>query len=283
MTNLYRRLFTFFIGMTILFTVVFLDPWNIFIRLITLTATVLASIELRQLLSTRPLTTARLLLAGFLGSLLPIAAILLSYQIIRYAEVLAIFAFVIFGIFILAIIRYNPQVPNKNLRGLMINILLFVYPGVFGFYFILFTLLPHVPELFTTFLLCVYGNDGSAYLMGKFFRTSNESHPVITWVSPRKTLIGFISGLCASVIAIFLMSAFLPYIFPGPMWKKLLLGILVGVATILGDLFESAVKRSANSLNSGTLIPGRGGILDSIDSLMGASPVFYYGYLLLFL
>ena len=54
------------------------------------------------------------------------------------------------------------------------------------------------------------------------------------------------------------------------------MGSAVGIATILGDLIESAIKRSATSKDSGQLIPGRGGILDSVDSVLYAAPVFYY-------
>jgi phosphatidate cytidylyltransferase len=56
----------------------------------------------------------------------------------------------------------------------------------------------------------------------------------------------------------------------------ILIGLIVGVSVIMGDLIESALKRSATSKDSGSLIPGRGGVLDSIDSVLYAAPVFYY-------
>ena len=52
-------------------------------------------------------------------------------------------------------------------------------------------------------------------------------------------------------------------------------GIAVGAATIIGDLFESVLKRSAGVKDSGILVPGRGGVLDSVDSVAVAAPVFY--------
>ena len=63
----------------------------------------------------------------------------------------------------------------------------------------------------------------------------------------------------------------------------LILGFTTGLAVILGDLGESVLKRSAGLKDSGVLIPGRGGILDSIDSVALAAPVFYIGYKLLFI
>ena len=59
------------------------------------------------------------------------------------------------------------------------------------------------------------------------------------------------------------------------------MGLVVGCAAIVGDLFESALKRSAGVKDSGTMVPGRGGFLDSIDSLLFAAPAFY-GMSLLF-
>ena len=53
-------------------------------------------------------------------------------------------------------------------------------------------------------------------------------------------------------------------------------GCIVSAATIVGDLIESAIKRSTTSKDSGELIPGRGGILDSVDSVLYAAPLFYY-------
>jgi phosphatidate cytidylyltransferase len=61
-----------------------------------------------------------------------------------------------------------------------------------------------------------------------------------------------------------------------------MLGLFTGIAAVLGDLAESALKRSAGVKDSGSLIPGRGGILDTIASLALSAPVFYVGYRLLF-
>jgi phosphatidate cytidylyltransferase len=104
--------------------------------------------------------------------------------------------------------------------------------------------------------------------------------------SPNKSIAGFIGGFAASI----LISLGAALVFPGVFQSAkmpvipaaLILGLGTGLAAALGDLTESVLKRSAGIKDSGTLIPGRGGVLDSIDSIALAAPVFYCLYRLFF-
>jgi phosphatidate cytidylyltransferase len=80
---------------------------------------------------------------------------------------------------------------------------------------------------------------------------------------------------------LFFPAAFAPRLLP-PLPSGLILGFLLGAAASLGDLVESALKRSSGVKDSGSIIPGRGGVLDSIDSIAFAAPVFYAVYRILF-
>ncbi|MDA8227207.1 MAG: phosphatidate cytidylyltransferase [Desulfitobacterium hafniense] len=124
---------------------------------------------------------------------------------------------------------------------------------------------------FTLFL--VWSTDTGAYLIGRAF---GKRH-LAPAVSPKKTVEGAIGGLLfASVVSLILAKWI-----GGSSWVVfLLLGTIVGVSAQIGDLFESALKRSAQVKDSGHLIPGHGGFLDRFDSLIFAIPLVYYGVVL---
>jgi phosphatidate cytidylyltransferase len=151
-----------------------------------------------------------------------------------------------------------------------------VYPGLFMEWIVRLSFLPRSEIIILTFLLCVFANDSLAWAAGMLFGAGNRG---IIPVSPNKSIAGFIGGFTASTLvgcggAIFFPEAFNPRFFSA-IPSGLGLGLAAGIAGSLGDLGESALKRSAGVKDSGFLIPGRGGVLDSIDSLSLAAPVFY--------
>ncbi len=118
-------------------------------------------------------------------------------------------------------------------------------------------------------LVITSANDTGAFYSGKLF----GEHKLYETVSPKKTWEGSIGGL---VLAIIIAIAFLKIFRLHPVDPSIiLLVILLSVAGQVGDLAESMLKRSFNVKDSGTLLPGHGGILDRIDSLLFAAPVLY--------
>ena len=110
-------------------------------------------------------------------------------------------------------------------------------------------------------------------------------HKLAPKLSPNKTWEGAAGSLAGSLLVtgllIFLAGKLagreiLVLSFPGPVLHWLLLAVLVNVAAQVGDLAESGLKRSAGVKDSGTLLPGHGGILDRIDALLLAAPVLWY-------
>ena len=112
-------------------------------------------------------------------------------------------------------------------------------------------------------------NDVAQFTTGKLF----GKRKIVPSVSPKKTWEGFLGGMAASV----LVAAFAgPFLTPLPFYWAAAAGAMIAIAGFLGDITISAFKRDLGVKDSGGLIPGHGGILDRVDSLTYAAPVFYH-------
>jgi len=125
-------------------------------------------------------------------------------------------------------------------------------------------------------LLLVWAADIGAYATGKLF----GKHKLAPAVSPGKTWQGFWGGLLLAVVMGHFAAQWMN-ISSRSDWGLRLLILVTIVASVVGDLIESLCKREAGIKDSGTIFPGHGGMLDRIDSLMAAAPVFALGALLL--
>jgi phosphatidate cytidylyltransferase len=153
----------------------------------------------------------------------------------------------------------------------------FLYPGLFLSWIVRISSLPD-PSLSILFFLClVFGNDMTAYFAGSLWGGSTRLNLP---VSPQKSIVGFVAGFVGSLIMVgfFLLFANgFPH-FGLPL--DIVIGLATGVTAIVGDLLESGLKRSARVKDSGIVIPARGGMLDSVDSMLLTAPLFYYFFLL---
>lgn len=125
-------------------------------------------------------------------------------------------------------------------------------------------------------VVTVKGTDTAAYLFG---RTLGK-HPLAPQLSPRKTLEGAVGGLVGSVIAAVLVLRAAPSLLgaqpPDVSWFWILaFALAVGVSGQCGDLAESLIKRASGKKDSSSWMPGIGGVLDSLDSVLFAAPVAY--------
>ena len=120
-----------------------------------------------------------------------------------------------------------------------------------------------------TLVATVAASDTFQYYSGRTFGRL----PLAPTISPKKTIEGAIGGFLLAPLALVVIAHWwLPRVPPLTAW---VVGLGVVLAGIAGDLFESALKRAAGVKDSGTLIPGHGGVLDRIDALLFAAPLFY--------
>jgi phosphatidate cytidylyltransferase len=150
-----------------------------------------------------------------------------------------------------------------------------LYIGMpFNYYLLLYTSKPHglVWTLFTIF--AVVACDAAALLVGSRI----GRHPFFRTISPKKTVEGAVAGIFGAVAVMLVgVSAVLGL---SPL-HAIALGLLIGISAMLGDLVESQMKRIAEVKDSSHLIPGHGGVLDRLDSIL-FPPIFVYFYVTMF-
>jgi phosphatidate cytidylyltransferase len=150
-----------------------------------------------------------------------------------------------------------------------------LYIGMpFNYYLLLYTSKPYglVWTLFT--ILAVIANDTSALLVGSRI----GKHPFFATISPHKTVEGAIAGVIASVLTMLVGASLIMGLSP---LHGIAVGLLIGLSALIGDLVESQMKRIAEVKDSSHLIPGHGGVLDRLDSIL-FPPILVYFYVSMF-
>ncbi|GAA3508056.1 phosphatidate cytidylyltransferase [Aquimarina addita] len=112
-------------------------------------------------------------------------------------------------------------------------------------------------------------NDVFQYLMGKSF----GKHKIIPAISPNKTREGFIGGVLLTILLSNVLGYFL---LPSTIFINTVLGVILGVFGFFGDIFMSFLKRKTGVKDTGALLPGHGGLLDRMDSLIFNTPIFFW-------
>ncbi len=166
---------------------------------------------------------------------------------------------------------------KSNILELALILWGIIYLGGFSSYMILLRQLPK--GLTYTFLLLfgVWANDTFAYFAGMKW----GKHRLAPNISPKKSVEGSWAGIVGTVLIAFFAASLFPDRIELAPWKAALLGLGISVFAQLGDLLESAIKRQFEIKDAGSIIPGHGGILDRLDSLLFAAPVVYYFFLLM--
>ena len=148
-------------------------------------------------------------------------------------------------------------------------------PWFFSFLIKIRLLLPSIEgagiKLLAFLIVVTKSGDIGALLIGSKF----GKHPLLPRVSPNKSVEGCLGSLAFSIAFAVLLKSFLPEILHFTTFQVALMGAFFGSVGQLGDLSESLIKRDCNVKDSGKLLPGMGGVLDVIDSLLFSAPAFY--------
>lgn len=162
---------------------------------------------------------------------------------------------------------------DRMITSVGVTVLSVMYIGLLGGHLIALRVgfAPQLSKhLLSFFFLVIMGADAAAYYGGRTF----GRHKLAPGISPGKTWEGAVAGMLASLL---LAAAAQYWFFPElPMRFALALAAAMNVFSVIGDLTESALKRSAGAKDTANILPGHGGILDRIDSLLFNAPVIYY-------
>jgi phosphatidate cytidylyltransferase len=205
----------------------------------------------------------------FLGAVIPVS-IFFSIHMTPKLQLLTVLI-AIFVAFLLELTRKETHQVVLSMSTTLFGVMYIVWCFAFILKIRMIGIGTDLGFLLLAYLLVVTKfQDIGAYLIGCHLGKT----PFLRHVSPSKTLEGAIGGIAASVIASMLFGFFM--LTEVPFYHTVILGLILGVISQLGDLFESLIKRDTGVKDSGTLIPGMGGVLDVIDSLIFAAPVFYF-------
>lgn len=181
------------------------------------------------------------------------------------------------GIFLVEIVRY--RAPGKSMQGVVGGLCCVLYVGcLMSFVIQLRLLAPNLKGMIAliSMIVVVKMCDTGAYTVGRLI----GRHKMAPYVSPGKTWEGAAGGIAFAIFGAWItLAIWYPHALPdlpaiSPL-QIIIYGVVVGIAGMVGDLAESLIKREAGKKDSSSWMPGFGGVLDIIDSLLIAAPVAY--------
>ncbi|MFA5088809.1 MAG: phosphatidate cytidylyltransferase [Candidatus Omnitrophota bacterium] len=202
------------------------------------------------------------------GVLIP-ASIYTKFELTKNWELL----FIVLAFLLILLLQFSRKDNSNAMVGISTTLFGVLYVAWFFSFLIKIRFLHGVNGvgLLAFILIVTKAGDIGALLIGSRF----GKHPLLPRVSPNKSVEGCLGSFIFSVLAAVFSRSLLPSVPSFPLWHVALMGAFFGGVGQLGDLSESLMKRDCHVKDSGKLLPGMGGVLDTIDSLLFSAPAFY--------
>ena len=275
MNKLIQRLLVFFVGIPVVLGFVCFDvfshlPFNVLLVVVS----AIAANELCFIFASGGETLPKPLVVSLCAAI-P-AFTYFGLVIPHWYLNLCLVVFIVAVFIIFAFEIFSAKTFEKSNSRIARSVCALVYTGFLPSFITRISALENSSAHLITFLVMVFISDSAAWLFGMLFGKNNRGKIA---ASPNKSIAGFVGAYLGCILAAFLLS-YLPFAsvfdIPHKAVRVTILSIAVCSASIVGDLAESVFKRSANIKDSGKIILGRGGILDSVDSIFLAAPFYYY-------
>jgi len=280
MRQLFQRLLIFTVAIPLIIFIVLLLPHfnHLVFNILAVLFSALGAVEFSVMLSQKNNKICRIE-AAILGALPPAAMTLTVCFDVNVFLVPAVFTAAVLWL-LLSRIFSRDEALDSFVNRLAAGFAVLMYPGLLMVWLTGMSAWESSGIIILTFLCIVFASDSTAWAAGMLFGKGNRG---FIPASPNKSLAGYIGGTIGAIIigaaaVILWPEAFVLQGHPvqGKIISGAALGLVTGIAAAIGDLAESAVKRSAGMKDSGKMILGRGGVLDCIDSVTFAAPVFYF-------
>lgn len=278
MNKVVKRLLMFFIGLPLILFLVSLSYLNhIAIQLIIPVFAVIAGHELYSMLEEKEKPLFRRSIVLIFTGILPYV----SYFVIleELPQEVVFWAFIAELLILFAYESIVTKVFTHSFEKIANSAFIILYCGFFITFISRITTLENSTFMMVLYLIIVFMCDSGAWFFGVLFGRSTRG---VCAASPNKSTVGFIGGILSAIASSIVLKKMFPDVYTLSYLYLVVISLITSVSAIIGDLVESVIKRSLDSKDSGTVIPGRGGVLDSIDSLLVAAPIFYIAVQFLF-
>ncbi|MBN1493741.1 MAG: CDP-archaeol synthase [Candidatus Omnitrophica bacterium] len=253
--NLTKRLSSSAVIITIAYFVIFHVP--VYVFLVAVEAFVLVALHEFFTIAEKKDIAVNKKLGLVFGAMLPLC-VYFPYEPILVAAMLIV----------LFLVNFKQPQRSSSIVNVAVTFFGILYVAWFFSFLAKIRCVPYGPQWVCFLIFVIKMGDAGAYFIGsKFGKTQ-----LTKYISPNKTVEGAIGGLMVAILSAMISKMYLPHI---ELLQLGLLGILLGVVAQIGDLAESLIKRDVGVKDSGA-IPGLGGILDVLDSLLFTAPLLFY-------